>query len=264
MARIEYKYLISKTVVEYFREKISHYVELDRYSAIQPNHSYTVHSIYYDTPHLDFYYEKLAGIKRRKKLRIRTYNEYAKDSYVFLEIKRKNGAAISKTRAKVNYKDLALLMSSGDIKSYVPKNGGYNSIENAQKFLYHVHKRNLKPIVLISYEREAYFYKFYHGWRMTIDQNLRSCMAGSSQSLYNGKDTVKSLPRHYILEIKGTGGMPGWLRYFIGTLNLKLAALSKYTICIDSIVKIRRTKLNYSNINLNNGIFTNVTMNNKF
>jgi hypothetical protein len=250
MSRIEYKYLLPRSIIDDLRKKIATYVELDPYSAIRPNHYYTVHSIYFDTAQLDLYYEKLSGLKRRKKLRVRGYNEQTKDSYVFLEIKRKTGMAVSKLRAKVVYENLDSLMQSNDIDTYVSKNGDYHSYENAQRFLYHIHKLHLKPIVLISYEREAYFYKFYHGWRITIDQNLRSCMTNSFHSLFDYNNTVESLPKHYIFEIKGSGVMPEWLRYIIGTLNLKLAALSKYTMSIDSHNGFMINKVSYSRINL--------------
>jgi len=69
--RLEYKFLFPANRVDELREAVRPFVFMDEYAALEKNKEYTVRSIYYDTMRLDDYLDKLAGIKIRKKLRIR-------------------------------------------------------------------------------------------------------------------------------------------------------------------------------------------------
>ena len=151
MSRIEYKYLVPIKLLSKLYKYLSPYMVLDKYSALRPKHEYTVRSIYFDTARLNFYHEKISGIKKRKKIRIRGYNENKKNAVVFLEIKRKNGPTISKERAGVYYDDLSTLLETGNTKNFIiPFPGITRSIDNARKFLFHLHDLSLKPILLIK------------------------------------------------------------------------------------------------------------------
>ena len=161
MDRIEYKYLMNKGDAPLLRQLLQPHTVLDEYSNIMPDKEYTVRSIYLDSASFEYYHEKISGIRLRRKLRIRGYNERTDDSYVFLEIKRKNGPAIYKHRAKVFFRNLPDLMRTGDINRYLASTGTSSKmLEDAQRFFYQMYKRNLRPVVLIDYEREAFFYKF--------------------------------------------------------------------------------------------------------
>ena len=127
-----------------------------------------------DSAKMDFYHEKLEGLKVRKKLRIRGYNEYDKKNIVFLEIKRKYENFIGKNRSALKYHDLSDLLKSGEVEEFVlTENGFSKSIEDGERFLHHMNKMLLKPMVLIVYDREAFFGKFNNALRITFDKNLR-------------------------------------------------------------------------------------------
>jgi hypothetical protein len=235
MDRIEYKYLMRKEDTPRLRSLLKPCTVLDKFSEIMPNKEYTVRSIYLDSASFEYYHEKISGIRLRRKLRIRGYNEQTPDSYVFLEIKRKNGPAIYKHRAKVSFQNLPALMCTGNVDAYVSANGTSSKTrEDAQRFFYQIYKRNLRPVVLINYEREAFFYKFDEGWRVTIDKNLRSTRNFTLEGLYKELNIIRMMPHHYILEIKGTGVMPHCFREIAGILKVKLMAISKYTNSIDA------------------------------
>jgi hypothetical protein len=234
MGRLEYKYLLAQPQIAAFCREISPFVELDQYSARMPDKKYTVRSIYFDTPLLDFYLDKIIGLKKRKKIRIRGYNHYNENDITFLELKAKNGSTIFKYRSAVFFKNLSALLQSQDVEKYVLNNNGFVSgHEQAQRFLAEILKLNLTPIIKIIYEREAYFYKFNHQVRITIDTNLRSCPDVSLETLYQEGNTVYSLINQAILEVKVPGEIPSWLRQVVGRLDLQLQALSKYTICLE-------------------------------
>lgn len=234
-SRIECKYLISNKKLTALRNAVMPYMTLDKYSEIRPDKQYTVRSIYFDTRRLDYYHDKLAGIKRRKKLRIRGYNSQTNDSLIFLEIKRKNGPTITKARAPIPFADHADVINEGNLEKYKEiLNSTENGFKDAKKFLYHLYTSNLIPTIKIIYEREAFFYKFYQGIRVTFDKNLRSSLVVKPECLYEEENIRYGLPSKSIMEIKVYGEIPLWLQNIIGSFQLQQEALSKYTICLES------------------------------
>jgi len=235
MARLEYKYLVSKDAVPRLRKMLQPYVYSDQYSDQNADKQYTVRSLYYDTIHLDFYHDKIAGLKKRIKLRIRGYDELQPESITFLEIKRKNGPVISKSRAPVPYAELVKFINNGDAESSQAFLDRFQNGHNeARQFFFHLYKSNLKPTIKIIYEREAFYYKFSQKLRITIDKNLRSSLILNPEFLYEEQNVVYSMPRYSILEIKIFGDIPFWLQHIIAELQLRHQAISKYTICMDS------------------------------
>lgn len=235
MGRIEYKYLLSDRLLEKLHKLFIPYMIHDKYSAQRPDQEYTVRSIYFDTSRFSFYHEKISGIEKRKKIRIRGYNNYFKDALVFLEIKRKMGPSISKNRASIYYKNLSDLLETGEIMTNIfPHPGLKTSYENTKKHLFYIYNLNLKPVIKVIYEREAFFFKFDQKWRITIDKNLRSSLTVNPECLFDENVTVPNLKRYSILEIKGMGDIPSIIRRIVAKLELRLQALSKYTICLDS------------------------------
>ncbi len=235
IARIECKYLISNKMIPQLRKLLLPYMVLDKYSDRRPDKHYTVRSIYFDTRRLDYYHDKLAGLKRRKKLRIRGYDQLTHDCLVFLEIKRKNGPTINKSRAPIHFSDHINFIREGNPRKYREifdsVDRGY---QDAKIFLYYLYTSNLVPTIKIIYEREAFFYRFDRNLRLTIDKNLRSSLIVDSERLYNEDNIRYSLPSKAIFEVKVYGEIPLWLQHIIASFKLQQEALSKYTISIDS------------------------------
>jgi hypothetical protein len=231
--RREYKYLIPQKDIDLLRQRITPYVTVDNFAS--EGNQYTVRSIYFDTSKLKFYNEKIAGVKIRKKLRVRGYNELVDESIVFLEIKRKYENHIDKNRSPLKYYNLNDLLSTSDLESYcLTDNGFQNSVADGEKFLHCIHKNSLKPIVLVVYEREAYYSRFDTSLRLTFDKNLRYLLFPSLDKLYTEEDMKYTMPKYFIFEIKFNMGFPGWLQSVIRDLNISRMALSKYTMCLDN------------------------------
>jgi hypothetical protein len=227
MPRYEYKYLVPGTELDRLRRALAPFVEKDAH--VRDKLDYTVNSIYYDTPTLDFYHEKLAGIQHRKKVRIRGYNLCEDDSRAFLEIKRKDNMAISKSRASVSFRDLGSVLNDGAVVPFPEAED-----EDAARFLYQFRRRNLRPVVLVSYDREAFFQKFDPSVRVTFDKHLRSSAFPRLGDLYGNRHQVSSLHGHFVLEIKFHKGIPSWLKSALSTFLLEREAVSKYTICVEA------------------------------
>jgi len=231
--KYEFKYIVPVSQMDLLREAMRPYVELDPYAAAMEDHEYTVRSVYFDTSRFDYYYEKIDGYKIRKKIRIRGYNQQTGDDRVFMEIKRKMKEPIEKDRELMTFEVMKRLMAGEGSQAYgdVEDDHGVNG---AGKFLYHVYRNNLKPVVLVIYEREAFFDRFKSDVRITIDKNLRSMAYPNVDDLYSEEKVIPAIKGNFILEVKFKDRFPGWLRPITGQLGLIKRSASKYVFCIDS------------------------------
>lgn len=243
--RLEYKFLVHNSDLERLRKKILPFVELDQNVKEEAGNEYTVRSIYFDSSKFDYYHEKLDGIKIRKKLRIRSYDKKSDDNLVFLEIKNKYDNFIGKNRAPIRYHDLANMLETKSVDAYTLTNNGYaNSVKDSEKFFHHVIRDDLKPTILIVYEREAFFSKFDKSLRITFDKNLRFFDMPNMKNLYQDTDLEGAAHNHFVLELKFNNGYPVWLQDIVQEFGLIRRSVSKYTICIDTSNRIDPLKKN--------------------
>jgi len=244
--RYERKYLVPYMLLDKIRARISPFVCTDKY-CLPTEHDYqqyTVRSIYLDTPHMDCHEEKTEGVELRKKFRIRTYNSYDPKAIAIFEIKRKIQNRIRKHKALTFVDRVEPLIHSSDIFKYLRDVSCTEEVEDAQRFFFHVKKRNLRPSVLITYEREAYFGKLDGAVRITFDKNIRSFLYPRFSDLFREENLKHLFPTHFILEIKYyTDEMPTWAKSLVQEFRLRNDALSKYTIGYD--VHTKRHIFNY-------------------
>src|SRR5947209_1991303 len=88
--RHELKYLVTPERVEAVKTDLGNFLLPDVHASTDSRHRYTVRSLYFDTPNIRFYYEKLDGANCRSKVRLRRYEiSGARTSDWFFEIKSK-------------------------------------------------------------------------------------------------------------------------------------------------------------------------------
>jgi len=106
----------------------------------------------------------------------------------------------------------------------------------ANSFIYQILSKNLRPVILIHYDREAYTEKIdtSNRLRITFDKNLRSSKFPKISELYFEKDIIHSLPGYFILEVKFNNFYPIWMKSIIAALQLKQESASKYVITMDA------------------------------
>ncbi len=217
-------------ILDYSRAHIEH----DEYALGMPDYRYTVRSLYYDSPTLDFYWEKIDGLKVRRKLRIRTYNTYTPEAVAFLEIKRRYGSAVVKERAKYSFDEIVKLMSSPTNiwLSYEQSSDGSLVLG---KWVDNIIRWRLEPTMLIAYEREAYVgrYKDENNIRLTIDYNVRARVTESVANMFKEDNMTHVTGDLCILELKFNNFMPKWMRGLVKELELSQRSISKYCLGID-------------------------------
>jgi SPX domain-containing protein involved in vacuolar polyphosphate accumulation len=152
--RYEFKYLVPVGNYEALRSAVRPFLRLDSFAALQSGGLYTVRSIYFDTPGFEMYHSKIEGIAHRMKVRMRGYNVGDDNSVVFMEIKRKYEGPIQKNRSNAPYGVVRRLFEPG--ASFDGIVSQIQNPDNARRFLYQIHSRNLQPVVNVIYEREPY------------------------------------------------------------------------------------------------------------
>lgn len=230
------------------RKAMKPYVCLDSFCEKQPEHQYTVRSVYYDNRRFDCYYEKFDGFQFKKKLRIRGYNEENRENTVFLEIKYKNGDFIGKHRAPVKWQQIKDVFATdkGPTTPNVIVRPSPSDIAREAKqslslgddallrFMFHYYRRKMLPVAIIVYEREAFYSRFDSRLRLTIDKNVRSRLYPSLDSLYIDRGMKFVMPEQFVFEVKFYGALPRWVQWLLTRFDLERLAVSKYALGIEA------------------------------
>lgn len=233
--RHERKYLVSINLLARLRKRFEPFIVADTYSESQNQFpEYTVRSVYFDSPDTFSYFEKIEGLKDRKKFRVRGYGKLNKESIVVLEIKKKVEDRVAKNRAFVPYSEVREMLRNGNLSKFSNTLSELD-IQNSSRFLFNLKRYHLRPQTLIVYDREAYHGKFDQGVRVTFDKNIRFKSSPSLMDLYSDFGLIRTWKGYFILEIKYFDSeMPSWSKSIIKEFQLKNEALSKYAQGVES------------------------------
>ncbi|OGH23143.1 MAG: hypothetical protein A3F31_04085 [Candidatus Levybacteria bacterium RIFCSPHIGHO2_12_FULL_38_12] len=226
--RIEFKYFLPADMLEIVIPFISFHMSLDKY--IKDRNYYTVNSVYFDSPDLHCYHQKLAGVFTRKKYRIRYYNNDPR--YYFFEIKRKKGDIVYKDRALLSSK---LNLSSLNNDMEVKKNILNKIVDNAlrSELINDYFSMKLHPMAQVVYKRKPFVSAINKNLRITIDYDI-GVMHLRNKMIHGNLFSFLPLT---LLEIKFNGLLPSWLGDMIKLYSFNRTAFSKYTAAIDNLVE---------------------------
>lgn len=199
--------------------KLSKICQRDSFS--DADGGYLISSLYFDDYHQSAFFDKLSGIKDRKKFRVRVYNHQS--DVIKLERKIKRGYVTEKSHIRISKEEYDTLVS-GDVGFLRHKDGVV-----AKDFYLYYRTKNLRPRLVVEYRREAFIYE-YGDVRITFDYFLK---AGIFQrDLFSNGYMISAIPHdQIILEVKYTGYFPDVIRNTIQINNLQWQSISKYAKC---------------------------------
>lgn len=213
--RSELKYWISYGDSLRLQEELHKLLLPDRYSE---NGFYRVRSLYFDSIGQKDYVEKLDGVERRKKIRMRIYDESA--ATVKLECKRKTGALQQKESLLIDRED-AIRIIEGDYGRLLDR-----PEELAWRLYCDMTLGCYRPVVIIEYDRCAYLYGEYNT-RITIDRHVRS--SELELDLFdNSLPWINTIEDAVILEVKFNETLIEPIRKLLAKYHLTNVAVSKY------------------------------------
>lgn len=222
--RFELKYVLDAAQVDAIRHALLAYMSADDHGSSGGH--YLVTSLYYDSPDRRCYWEKEAGVRVRRKLRIRHYEPaeaLTEETPVFVEIKQRVDRVTQKRRTVLPYRDALRLCNDRQIPDHAPEDAAV--IEEIYAFLW---QYNLRPAVIVRYERQAFMGgRFDPGLRVTLDRMLS--FQTRPLRLHEITSAWPMLPAHQvIMEIKANERIPHWLTELIAAFNLTATRISKY------------------------------------
>jgi hypothetical protein len=234
--RYEIKYLVDRTLVGTLREELAARLDVDQYAA---GGGYGVWSLYYDTERLRFYWEKIEGIRFRRKLRIRHYGDrfsIGEDTPVFVEIKQRVNRVTQKRRVQLPYRQARQLC---DQRRMV--NCGQGGRGFLEEVLGLVCGLDLRPIAVTGYTREAYLGRGAElGLRVTLDHRVR----GRDRDFHLGAEAENRMiipPSRLIMEVKANDRVPYWLTDLTARHSLSVVRVSKYCQSVEAVGRAPRS-----------------------
>ena len=241
--RHELKYKISYPDYLAMRSRLRPVMKADPHASAGGR--YLVRSIYFDNLNDKALREKIDGVAKREKFRIRYYNDDL--SYIVLEKKMKIGSLCLKCSAPITEEECRKILSGGrssvtDGGRSSVTDGGRGSLRNGDLSFMKEHPQELvrelyakmtcqllRPRVLVSYTREPFIYPAGNV-RVTFDSDIRT-------SLFHQEFLTKEAagisatdePQDVYLEVKFDAFLPEVVQDLIRVKGIRQHAFSKYS-----------------------------------
>jgi hypothetical protein len=230
----ELKYVIDRHQYASLVKALGSTMQPDPYG--DPEGHYLVTSLYYDTRDYKAYWDKINGLRFRRKVRIRAYGAQAitPDTPCYVEIKQRTNRIIQKKRMVLPYSSATDLCETGN--GINDLSGVDRAVIDEVKYLCNAH--HLRPACIISYDRQALIgTERDPGLRVTFDTNMKG-RANDLSLLSQGYAQNRFIvPLEWcVMEIKADGQVPYWLARLISEQRCTLRAFSKYCLALEKCV----------------------------
>ena len=226
--RHELKHVISTSDMIAIRQRLNAIAMPDTHSV---DGKYFIRSLYFDTPNDKALNEKISGVSRRQKFRIRYYN--FDKSMISLEKKCKVGGLGLKVMARLS-----------EVEAQNIVDGKIDWMKDSEdELIRELHLKmvseNLRPKTIVDYDREPFIY-LPGNVRVTLDYNIRSGL-NCVDFLNENAITVPAAYGICIMEVKWDNFLPEIIRDAIQLPSARTESFSKYESC-------RMPRIEYLNI----------------
>lgn len=216
--RHEWKHQINQGDLLILRQRLRAVARPDGHGI---NGRYFIRSLYFDTPWDTALREKLDGVDRREKYRIRFYN--GDTSLIHLEKKSRINGLCRKDSAELTYGEAQAIAG-----------GAWNWMADCGRPLVEELYRAmtctlLGPRTIVDYTREAFVYG-PGNVRVTLDCDLRTGLGGTD-FLSPHCVTIPAGDAAAILEVKWDQFLPSVIRDAVQLENRRASSFSKYAAC---------------------------------
>lgn len=229
--RFEIKYPSETSALAEVEALIADYLSPDE--AMNGGQGYQVCSVYFDSPDLRFFRDKMEGELTRLKPRLRWYADSLDEapSAYFLEMKGRYDRIVLKRRAALS-RDLAEAILADPLS--VPDSAISNSSVLGE-FSYMVQRFDLRPLVTVSYHRKPFRGRFHNNLRMTFDRMLRCSLSTSLDAKVS--DFRYFLPANRsIIELKYNETVSRYLLQRLNSHGLIQQTFSKYAHSVSTMI----------------------------
>lgn len=216
--RKELKYLINEFNKQYLLSALKATLNEDNHNG---EAGYSVRSLYLDSIDNKDYFSKMNGEENRKKIRLRVYG--ANDKNVKLEIKRKFNINQRKDTLIIT-REVAERIIYGDFSALLDYDDPL-----ANEIYTIMTSGNYRPVVMIEYERIAFYHDF-SDIRVTLDFNIRK--SETNFDLFSDDIVMEPifLYPYTVLEVKHGTYIHKWLTEIISECEAVQKSVSKYCL----------------------------------
>lgn len=220
--RYEVKYLCDAGRAQRLIERLMPHMRLDGHCP--EGKSYSIYSIYFDTPDSALIRHSMSDPYYKEKLRVRSYEApRSGEDTVFLEMKKKIGGVISKRRA-------AMPLSQAEdfiCKGIKPAAAGYMDSQVIDEVSYFLSCNKVVPAVYISYSRLALCGTEDRELRVTFDTDIVARRYDVAFGISDRGDRLLK-DSQVLIEVKFSSSVPTWLAESLSELNIYRKKYSKY------------------------------------
>ena len=217
--RHEWKHEISRSDMIAINQRMRAIAKPDPHTV---NGKYIIRSLYFDNWNDKALREKVDGVDRREKVRIRYYN-LDPSSIIHLEKKSKVNGLGTKYNANLT-PEQAQKIVDGDIDWML------DDPQPLIKELYcKMRYQGMRPKTIVDYTREPFIYG-PGNVRVTLDYNIRTGLS-STDFLNPDCITIPVPDDPIILEVKWDNYLPGIIRDAVQLQGRRVEAFSKYAQC---------------------------------
>lgn len=200
------------------RQRLRAVAKTDAYA---PNGCYVIRSLYFDNLQDKALQEKLNGVDKREKFRIRMYNNDS--SVIYLEKKSKVNGLCLKDRASLTVEETQKIID-----------GDYSFMMGCDRPLvkelyFKIQSQGLRPKTIVEYTREPFVFSAGNV-RVTLDYNIRTGL-GSTDFLNPDCVTVPAGESGAVLEVKWDEFLPDVIRDIVQLRGRRTTPFSKYAAC---------------------------------
>lgn len=216
--RHEWKHEINVSDIVMLRQRLRTVMQVDPYAV---DGKYEIRSLYFDTPSDKALCEKIDGVDRREKFRLRYYNKDI--SRIYLEKKTKRNGLGNKQSTS---------MSSDEVQSIL-ENYCRWMMDSGRPLLEELYCKmkfqRLRPRTIVDYTREPFIYA-PGNVRVTLDHHIRTGLYGID-FLNPEAVTIPAGDAPAILEVKWDTFLPSIIRDLVQLEGRHTSAFSKYAAC---------------------------------
>ena len=220
--RYEMKYMLTRRQADRLLRVMAPYMALDQYGRT------TICNLYFDTDSYRLIRRSLEKPAYKEKLRVRSYGTAKADSPVFVELKKKYEDVVYKRRVSLPNSEARAWLERGE----TPESSGQivREIDYVRGYYDHI-----RPVVFLSYEREAFYSKDGSDFRVTFDENI--LCREDHLTLTEGAWGERLLPEGMVLmELKTPGGIPLWMTRFLSENHIYKTSFSKYGTAYQNLI----------------------------
>ncbi len=218
-ARHELKHSLNYGDYVILRDRLRRVMNRDAHA--DTNGEYKVRSLYFDTPGDKALREKIDGVDRREKFRIRRYLGAA--DYIMLEKKRKAHGMCYKQSARLTEEEVSKIQS-GQL-SWM----GGDERELVRELYSKMRSEQLKPKTVVDYIREPFICPAGNV-RITFDRDIRTGLY-ATDFMSDNLPTVRAGDELVLLEVKYDQFIPDYITDVLQLGTRRASACSKYALC---------------------------------